>query len=116
MPESERPPSTDEIAAEAMSSAAGKLRLQTTHSQLWEMFERQQFNTDRAVDAFSAAIHWAVWESVRRRSDGRKLYGDFKRSHAAPRMAQMFAEQFKRDTGAYDQRQPRRWLRFLLGP
>ena len=41
------------------------MRLRSVRSRLSDMVARNQFNTARAVDAFSAAIHWAVWDYVR---------------------------------------------------
>jgi hypothetical protein len=104
------------IISEAMSSAKARMRLRSVRSQLSDMVARNQFNTARAVDAFSTAIHWAVWDHVKGRPDGRTLYRDFKRSRLAPGMAEELAAQFKQEVGAHDQRRPRRLLRFLLGP
>ena len=85
-------------------------------SQLSEMIARKQFNTARAVDAFSTAIHWAVWENLKDHPNGRALYRKFKRSRLAPSMAEELAAEFKQQVGAHDQRRPRRLLRFVLGP
>lgn len=72
------------------------MRLRSVRSQLSDMVARNQFNTARAVDAFSTAIHWAVWDHVKGRPDGRTLYRDFKRSRLAPGMAEELAAQSNR--------------------
>jgi hypothetical protein len=105
-----------DIICDAMSSANARMRLKSVRAQLGDMFARNQFNTARAAEAFSTAIHWAVWDHVKSRPDGRTLYRDFKRSRVARRMADELAAQFKMEVGAYDQRRPRWLLRFLLGP
>ena len=99
-----------------MSSANARIRLESVRSQLENMVSCNQFNTARAVEAFSAAIHWAVWDHVKDYPDARALYRNFKRSRLARGMAQALAAQFKQEVGAEDQRPPRRLLRFLLGP
>ena len=63
------------------------------------MVARRQFNTARAVDAFSAAIHWAVWDYVKERPDGRAIYRNFRRSCLAQGMAEELAAQFKQEVG-----------------
>jgi hypothetical protein len=105
-----------DIISDAMSSANAGMRLKSVRAQLADMFARNQFNTARAVSAFSTAIHWAVWDHVRGRPDGRALYRNFKRTRVARSMAEELAAQFKTEVGAYDQRRPRWLLRFLLGP
>jgi hypothetical protein len=92
------------------------MRLRSVRSRLCDMVASRQFNTARAVDAFSAAIHWAVWDYVKERPDGRAIYRNFRRSCLARGMAEELAEKFKQEFGAHDQRRPRRLLRFLLGP
>ena len=86
------------------------MRLKSVRSQPSDTVARNQFNTARAVDAFSAAIHWIVWDNVKDRPNGRLLYRDFKRSRLAPRMAEELAAEFKQEVGAHDQRRPRRLL------
>ena len=105
----------DDIISAAMSSKNARMRLETARSQLSNMVSCNQFNTARAIETFSAAIHWAVWDYVKDRPNGRKLYQSFKRSGLVAGMAEDLAEQFKQETGAHDQRQPRRFLRFVLG-
>jgi hypothetical protein len=104
------------IISAAISSANAKMRLKSVRSQLSNMVACNQFNTARAVEAFSAAIHWAVWDHVKDHPNGRTLYRNFKRSRLAPGMAEDLAAQFKQEVGAHDQRRPRRFLRFVLGP
>jgi hypothetical protein len=67
-------PLMSEILSKAMSSEKARRRLQSVRSQLSEMIARKQFNTARAVDAFSAVIHWAVWENLKDHPNGRALY------------------------------------------
>jgi hypothetical protein len=105
-----------DIISDAMSSANAGMRLKSVRAHLADMFARNQFNTARAVNAFSTAIHWAVWDHVRGRPDGRTLYRNFKRTRVARGVAEELAAQFKTEVGAYDQRRPRWLLRFLLGP
>ena len=104
------------IISAAMSSTNARIRLKSVRSQLENMVSCNQFNTARAEQAFSAAIHWAVWDYVKDHPHGRTLYRNFKRSRLAPGMAEDLAAQFKQEVGAQDQRRPRRFLRFLLGP
>jgi hypothetical protein len=92
------------------------MRLRSVRSRLCDMVASRQFNTARAVDAFSAAIHWAVWDYVKERPDRRTIYRNFRQSRLARSMAEELAAQFKQEVGAHDQRRPRRLLRFLLGP
>lgn len=73
-------PLISKITSEAMSSEKAMVRLKSARSQLLDMVPRKQFNTARAGNAFSTAIHWAVWENVKDRPNGRALYRDFKRS------------------------------------
>jgi hypothetical protein len=116
MQEFSSPLIVDDIISDAMSSANAGMRLKSVRGQLADMFARNQFNTARAVNAFSTAIHWAVWDHVRGLPDGRTLYRNFKRTRVARSMAEELAAQFKIEVGAYDQRRPRGLLRFLLGP
>jgi hypothetical protein len=109
-------PLISNVISEAMSSEKAGMRLKSVRSQLSNMVARNQFNTARAVDAFSTAIHWIVWETVKDRPNGRALYRNFKRSRLASSMAEELAAEFKQEVGAHDQRRPRRLLRFVLGP
>jgi hypothetical protein len=104
------------IISAAMVSANARMRLKSVRSELSNMVSCNQFNTARAEEAFSAAIHWAVWDYVKDHPHGRNLYRDFKRSRLAPGLAEELAAQFKHEVGAQDQRRPRRLLRFLRGP
>src|SRR5262249_42153521 len=65
MQESPSPFIVGDIISDAMSSANARMRLKSVRAQLADMFARNQFNTARAVKAFSIAIHWAVWDHVR---------------------------------------------------
>jgi len=104
------------IISAAMASTNARMRLKSVRSQLSNMVSCNQFNTARAVEAFSAAIHWAVWDYVKDHPHGRTLYRSFKRSRLASSIAEDLAAQFKQEVGAQDQRRPRRFLRLLLGP
>ena len=68
------------IISAAMASTNARMRLKSVRSQLSNMVSCNQFNTARAVEAFSAAIHWAVWDYVKDHPHGRTLYRNFKRS------------------------------------
>lgn len=104
------------IISEAMFSERARMRLKSVRSQLLDMVARKQFNTARAVNAFSTAIHWVVWDHVKDSPNGRPLYRDFRRSRLAASMAEELAAEFKREVGTHDQRRPRRLMRFILGP
>src|SRR5262245_42793158 len=110
------PPSASDLVSEALASPAGRMHLDRTRAHLSDAFGQQRFNTEHAIESFSVAIHSAVWDLVRHRPDGRARYLDFKRSRVARGMAEELTRQFKEQTGAYDQRRARRFLRFLLGP
>jgi hypothetical protein len=112
----EQPPSGSDIVSEAIASPAGRMHLERTKAHLSDAFGQHRFNSEHAIEAFSTAIHQAVWDLVRHLPDGRERYRDFKRSRVARGLAEALAERFKKETGAHDQRRARRFLRFLLGP
>jgi len=112
----EPPPAATDLVSEALAAPAGGMHLDRTRAHLSDAFQQHQFNTEHAIESFSSAIHGAVWDLVRRRSDARERYRDFKRSMVARGVAEELATRFKEETGAHDQRRARRFLRIVLGP
>ncbi len=107
------------LIRQAIASAKGQLQLANADKYLAAELERNRFNTERAIDIYTAAVDGSVRAWLKGRLLGKVMLKTYKRSGQKEQFAIELTEQFKTGTGVYprveDQRPPRRFLRFLLG-
>jgi hypothetical protein len=107
------------LITRAVASPKGRLRLATAEEFIKGEFERNRFNTERAVEVYRFAIGDIVWACVKDMPVGRLMFRDYLRSGLGKKLATELTEKFKKGSGRSapieDQRPPRRFLRSLLG-
>jgi hypothetical protein len=107
------------IINHALAAPEGHLRLSNAQEFLIGELERNRFNTERAIEVYTFAIDNSVWAWVKNMPLRRLIYRDYRRVSLGRKFAIELTEKFKKSNGRYapieDQRQPRRFLRFLLG-
>lgn len=106
---------SDDAVEAVLDSFNGAERIGAGREYLVGQFQRGRFNTLRATQVFEFNLDNALWAHCKGVPDGRALYAEYKRNRTGLKLGQQLAEQFKIQTGATDQRPPRRWLRWLLG-
>lgn len=105
----------DALKATVDAAVSDSRHVAMAHTQLRADLAAGRFNTERALEVYSIAVDNATWEWLKDMPVNRRMYADYKASGLREITAEKFAEAFKRETGAVDQRPPRRFLRGLLG-
>ena len=100
----------------ALITPEGERHLSVARKFLKRTERRGQFNTERAIQVMTFTVDNAVWADVKRAKEGRSIYRAYKASGLGPIVGKELAYAFITEMGFKDQRSPRKWLRFLLGP
>ena len=102
------------IVEQAVDSPGGVEHTDQARKYLVSELQRNRFNSIRALEVYAIAVNNAVWAHVNEMVAGRLIYRDYKASGIGTIKSRQLTERFISQTGAKDQRPPRRWLRFLL--
>jgi len=103
------------VVEHALASLEGVDQIDQAWNYLMSQLECSRFNSKRALEVYSIAVNNAVWAYVNKMVAGRMIYRDYKASGIGVTYSRQLTERFISQTGAKDQRPPRRWLRLFLG-
>jgi hypothetical protein len=98
------------LVKESLLSPDAEVEILRVHSMLNVALERNRFNTERAQELFRMAIERSVWKKFG--STGAMITREMKRGRLGiiEEAARVQTEELKNNTGALDQRSPRRGL------
>ena len=110
----------DEVALQALIDQAletfnGSGQVGRAKQYLETELQAGRFNTERAAEVFRIAIDNATWGVVKSIPMSSTIYRDYKASGLSAVYAARLTDQFKKQTGATDQRPARRFLRGIFG-
>ena len=106
-----------DFAGSVMGDPRGWPHIDQAATYLGQQLSSGRFNTERAIEVFSMAFDNAVWATYADNDEmvKQQAYSIYKASAVRPHIGRLLAEKFVRQTGASDQRKPRRWLRSVFG-
>lgn len=104
-----------QVLEAAIGSVDGMRQLERAAEFISAQFSVGRFNTERAVEVYKTAIDSVIWTMIKDSPARSAMYHYYLRSGIGRTYALRLSEKFKQETGAYDQRRPRKFLRSIFG-
>jgi hypothetical protein len=96
------------VVTDALQEPEGQTQIETVKCMLYRALEKNAFNSERAEELFRMAIERAIWKKLG--SVGAATTRSIRGEGIIEGFAKEITEEFKKTTGASDQRQARRGL------